>query len=162
MNPRWTLTALLLLLFSANLCSQSQYTSLSLEDLNGNRHQLGEYLKSGPVYLSFWALWCDPCKQELHALKALAARLKDKPVTFIAINTDTPKSLAKVKGYVRSQDIPFPVAVDPNGIVFQALSGQNLPYSLLFDKNGTISATHSGYLPGDDRAIEKEILDLLK
>jgi len=72
-----------------------------------------------------------------------------------------PKSLAKVKAYVKSQSYPFTVVLDPNMQVFQAFDGQNLPFAVLIDKTGKVVSTRSGYLPGDEKEIAEDILKLI-
>jgi thiol-disulfide isomerase/thioredoxin len=135
---------------------------MSLDELDGSVSKMSDYLRTGPVYLSFWALWCEPCKQELRALKAIAKAHEDQPITIIAVNQDSPKSVHEVKAYVRSRGITFPVVLDPNKQVFQAFNGQNLPFSVLIDAKGKVVKTRTGYLPGDEKQIEQDILRLLR
>lgn len=144
-------------------CAQSgPIADMSLDELDGSVSKMSDYLQTGPVYLSFWALWCEPCKQELRALKTIAKSHEDKPFTVIAVNQDSPKSVHEVKAYVRSRGITFPVILDPNKQVFQAFNGQNIPFSVLIDKNGKVVKTRIGYLPGDEKEIEAEILGLVR
>ncbi|MGA9117366.1 MAG: TlpA disulfide reductase family protein [Bacteroidota bacterium] len=131
---------------------------LKLEELDGKRSAISDYLEKGPVYLSFWALWCEPCKQELRALKKFVRENTGRGFTVIAVNQDSPRSLAKVKAYVRSQDYPFPVVLDPNGQLLQAFNGQNLPFSVLLDTTGRVVGTRTGYLAGDEAEIGADIL----
>lgn len=135
---------------------------IKLESIDGRTSTLGEYLRRGPVYLNFWALWCDPCKQELRALKPIVKELADEPFTFLAINIDSPKSLAKVRAYVRSQEYPFSVILDPNQQIFHSFNGQHLPFAILIDANGNVIKTRTGYLAGDEKDIKKDILKLLQ
>jgi len=95
-------------------------------------------------------------------LKTIAKSHEDKPFTVIAVNQDSPKSVHEVKAYVRSRGITFPVILDPNKQVFQAFNGQNIPFSVLIDKNGKVVKTRIGYLPGDEKEIEAEILGLVR
>jgi len=139
----------------------SSVTNLVLDELDGTTTKLSDYLRNGPVHITFWALWCVPCKEELRALKSFAKEHADDPFTILAVNQDSPKSLAKVKAYVKSQGYPFPVILDPNTQLFQALNGQNLPFSVLIDKSGKIVATRTGYLPGDEKEIQRDILKLI-
>lgn len=131
---------------------------LPLEELDGSASSLGVYLRQGPVYVTFWATWCEPCKQELRALKGIAAAHADKAFTILAVNQDAPKTMAKVKAYVKSQNYPFPVIRDPNAQVLQAFNGQTLPFSVLLDAKGNVLKTRTGYLPGDEKDIEQDIL----
>ena len=157
----WLIVVLVTLMASSVSAQGSSITSLTLEELDGSTTKLSEYLRNGSVYVSFWALWCEPCKQELRALKSFAKEHADDPFTVLAVNQDSPKSLAKVKAYVKSQGYPFPVILDPNTQVFQAFNGQNLPFSVLIDKSGKIVSTRTGYLPGDEKEIQKDILKLI-
>ena len=136
-------------------------SNLSLEQLDGSSAKLSKFLEKGPVYITFWALWCEQCKLELRALKGFAKEHENDSLAIIAVNQDSPKSIAKVKAYVKSQGYPFSVALDPNSQLFQAFNGQNLPFSVLLDKSGKVVSTRTGYYPGDEKAIESEILKLV-
>jgi len=152
-----------LFVFSCSALAQRPSTpDITMDEIDGTVSRLSEYLRTGPVYLSFWALWCEPCKQELRALKNLYKDGEEKPFTILAINLDSPKSIAKVKAYAKSQSFPFPVILDPNQQVFQNFNGQNLPFAVLMDKNGSTLITRTGYYPGDEVQIEKEIMKAVR
>ena len=151
-----------LFLVSIAAAQKSSAPDITLDELDGSVSKLSQYNRLGPVYLSFWALWCEPCKQELRALKNLYKDGEEKPFTILAINLDSPKSLAKVKAYAKSQGYPFPVVLDPNSQIFQSFNGQNLPFAVLLDKTGKTVTTRTGYYPGDEAEIEKEILKLVR
>jgi thiol-disulfide isomerase/thioredoxin len=136
--------------------------SIRLDELDGSVTTMGEYLHSGPVYATFWALWCGPCKEELRALQAIVKKHPDKSFTILAVNQDTPKSVHEVKAYCRSRGYTFPTILDPNKQVFQAFNGQNLPFAVLIDTTGKVVKTRIGYLPGDEKEIEAEILGLIR
>ena len=149
----------IVLLFPGTLASQSKtIRDLPLDGLDGSVSKISDYLRQGPVYVTFWALWCEPCKQELRALKGVTERNKEEAFTILAVNQDSPKSLAKVKAYVSSQGYTFPVILDPNTQIFQAFLGQALPFSVLLGKDGRVISTRTGYLPGDEKEIERDIL----
>jgi thioredoxin-related protein len=46
--------------------------------------------------------------------------------------------------------------------VFQAFNGQNIPFSVLIDKDGKVVKRRIGYLPGDEKEIEADILRLFR
>ena len=140
------------------LAQSAATTNIVLDELDGSTSTLSEYLQKGPVLVSFWALWCAPCLQELRALKGVAERNKEEAFTILAVNQDSPKSIAKVKAYVSSQGYAFPVILDPNAQILQAFNGRVLPFSVLLDTNGRLVRTRTGYLPGDEKEIEQEIL----
>lgn len=153
--------AVFLILFTVGEPSLGQQVAslkIRLEHLDGSTSMLADHLKDGPVYLTFWATWCEPCKLELRALNAIRAAHPDRRFSILAVNQDTPRGLAKVRAYIRSQDYRFPVILDPNGRIFQDFNGQNIPFSVLIAPDGKILSTRTGYLPGDEQAIEKELL----
>lgn len=129
--------------------------------LNGETVVLSDYLKNGPVYLTFWATWCEPCKAELKVLKPLGEKFRERGLTIVTVNTDDPKTSARVKAYVRSQKYTFPILLDPDGRIFKLMNGTQVPYALLIDRNGTIVSRRTGYLAGDERILEKEFETLL-
>ena len=97
----------------------------------------------------------------MRVLKKLYEKYKDKGFMILGINQDSPKSVSKVRSYISSQKINFPVALDPNNQYLQKLNGQSIPYSLLFNGEGEIVYKSVGYLPGDEIKLEKEIQKLL-
>jgi thiol-disulfide isomerase/thioredoxin len=136
-------------------------TGLKLDRLDGSAETLSSYVQKGPVYVNFWALWCEPCKQELRAMKTLVNELPGDSFTLLAINLDSPKSLAKVRAFVRSQDYPFPIFLDSNEQLFRSFNGQFLPFALLIDRQGNVISTRTSFLPGDEKEIKEEILRVI-
>jgi thiol-disulfide isomerase/thioredoxin len=137
-------------------------TTIALDELDGSTSDLSGYLKKGPVYVTFWALWCVPCLQELRAMNGVAERNAKEPFTILAVNEDSPKSLAKVKAYVSSQGYAFPVILDPNAQLLQIFNGQVLPFSVLLGRDGKVVNTRTGYLQGDEKQIEEDILKAVR
>jgi len=151
-----------LVLLSTTLYAQSKsLPDFTLESIEGERISLYNLLKTGPVYINFWALWCVPCRSELKVLQSIYEQFKDKSITILAINIDTPRSSSKVKSFISSQKYSFPVLLDPNSEVFQKFGGTSLPFSILVDKNGKIVKTRNSFVPGDEKEIIKDIENVI-
>ena len=112
--------------------------------------------------LSFWATWCKPCLEEMVEFNKIYEQYKDKGFSLLAISTDTEKSVAKVKPYIKSKGYNFPVLLDTNSEAARKFYAQQMPYTVLLDKNGNIVYTHLGYMKGDEQKVEKLITDLLE
>jgi peroxiredoxin len=154
--------ALIIILLTLNLPAVGQSAAkVTVATLDGGELALGSVARKGPILLTFWALWCSPCKQELRALQTLYEKYASKGFTVVAINQDTPRSVAKVRSYVASQSFTFPVALDPNGQLLQKFNGQAIPYSLFIDSTGAVVHSSVGYLPGDEARIEERLLSML-
>src|SRR5579871_5431229 len=67
--------------------------NFSVTDVNGDETNFKNFLGKGPLLVNFWALWCEPCKQEMKAFIGLADKLKEKGVSMVSINTDQIRSL---------------------------------------------------------------------
>jgi cytochrome c biogenesis protein CcmG/thiol:disulfide interchange protein DsbE len=149
-------------LFLPSLAFSQSYFEVKGSDLDGNNVQLSELLQKGPVLVSFWALWCAPCKEEMKEMQKIYEKYMDQGFTYLAINQDNQKSLAKVKSYINAQGYTFPVVLDPEKEFFEAYNGTGMPYSLLIDQDKNVVAKHTGYLTGDHIKLEKEIVSELK
>ncbi len=132
---------------------------IELKLLNGKKTSIHKLLKDGPMIIDFWATWCEPCKKQMYHLNKFHKHFKDAGFKVLTINTDTPKSMGKVKSYVRSKKFEFMVAVDPNNQVMRKLRVKLMPTTILVDKDGNILYRHQGYLPGDEVNILAHITE---
>ena len=96
------------------LSAQDRVPNLRLKMLNGKYAKLYDFLKDGPMIIDFWATWCEPCKKQMRYLDLFHNHFKELGFKVLTVNTDTPKSMSKVKPYVRTKGFEFNVAVDPN------------------------------------------------
>ncbi|MFQ6606797.1 MAG: TlpA disulfide reductase family protein [Fidelibacterota bacterium] len=162
-RSKFTVGILLILsLLSANFGEEAKIPDLTLKLLDGSQVKLSSFVEEGLVLIDFWATWCAPCKKEMVFLERIYQTYKDQGVTVLAINQDTPKSLSKVKSYIRSRKYSFVVALDPNQQIAQQLNAIVLPTTLLVDQNYHIVWRHQGYIPGDEKEIEKQINQYLQ
>ncbi len=144
------------------LIGAQNVTQLELDDVNGDTFILEENLDHDAVVISFWATWCLPCKKEHPALQQVKEDFPDNDVLIIAISIDSPRSLAKVKNYVKSHKYDFSWLLDPSGEMAQEMLVNEVPYTMLVNKEGKVVFTHSGYRKGDEAELKKEIRKLLK
>ncbi len=137
--------------FSINL-EKVDGGTFSFEDIRGKKH----------LVAAFWATWCEPCKQELKKLAEIYPDFSDS-VEFVGISTDTEELIDKVNEFAVEAALPFPVLVDPSGNTVGSIipGGDSVPYMVVVDKDGTVVSRHSGYTPGDEAALRKELEELL-
>ena len=157
---RTILFLLFLSILSVNILAQNNI-EFSIETIDNNNLQFSDLNKKGPVLVSFWALWCKPCRAEMRHLESIFDKYKEHGLTILGINQDTPRSLAKVKSYISTHNITFPIALDPNTEIFQQFNGQSIPLSILYNKKGEVVYKHVGYLPGDEIELEEKIRTVL-
>lgn len=79
---------------------------------------------------------------------------------IVAISTDDTRTTQKVKSLVNGNDWPYEVLLDPNGDMKRAMAFQLIPHTILVDAEGKIAYVHSGYVEGDEYALEEEVRGL--
>ena len=136
--------------------------NFKLINLDGKYVELNKETGNGPILLSFWATWCKPCLEEMAEYNKIYDQYRDKSFILLAISTDTEKSIAKVKPYIKSKGYEFMVLLDTNNEVARKYYAQQMPYTILIDKNGNIVYSHLGYMKGDEQKVEKLISELLE
>jgi len=156
------LPGLMVLLSGQILISAEQKgPNFILEDLDGKKVELEKILGEGPILISFWATWCKPCVKELDQIQKVYEELKEKKFQIIAIDEDGPRTLSKVKSFVKGRGWKFPVLLDKNKKVYRKYQVIGLPYSLILDDRGIIRFSHTTYRPGDEKIIRKKILEII-
>ena len=132
----------------------------TLEDIDGNTVCLDSLLADGPVFMSFWALWCKMCIKELDALKPYYDEFDSLGVHMLAISVDRARSVPKVKPFALSHKWKYVVVLDPDDILRDLYHVQAMPSSFIINKDKEIVFTHMGYKPGDEAIIVETIRDM--
>jgi thiol-disulfide isomerase/thioredoxin len=99
-----------------------------------------------PMVVNFWASYCTPCITEMPELeKSYVAN--GSRVDYLGIDVvDAP---AQGLERIEQTGITYPVGRDPQGSIFAAYGGNNLPRTALLDAEGTIVAVHAGELDAE-------------
>jgi len=104
---------------------------------------------------------CEPCKKEMKFLNEFHRKYSEYDFKVISINMDSPRSMSKVKKYVKSSKYEFDVLVDPRMSLFKKMGGSIMPFVVVVDNKGVVTNKHIGYNLGDEVALEEEIKVLI-
>lgn len=131
----------------------------SLPTLGGNETvSLSDY--SGEVvYLTFWASWCVPCRQEMPYLAQLWERHYENGFRVIAINVD--EDLQAARDFAAEQDVPFPLVRDEGRVLSKQYKVPGFPTHYLVDRRGRIRYSGLGFNLKDVAAVSQEVETLL-
>jgi peroxiredoxin len=122
--------------------------SVSLQDYRGQ-----------VLYLTFWASWCLPCRQEMPYLAQLLERHAGQGFEVLAINVDQDIELARA--FVEEYGVTFPVLYDPERSVAPAYRVPGYPTHFVVDRRGRIRYTSIGFDLNDVRAVSGEVATLI-
>lgn len=125
------------------------YADLAFRDKAGKARTIADF-KGKMLLVNFWASWCVPCREEMPALNALAARYNDQDFEVLPINLDIGDSgLEKAQAFLDQGQWPkLPLYADPTFKAFDRLKTEGvamgLPASVLIDADGCEVAVLQG------------------
>ena len=114
----------------------------TLANLDGSKASLSSF-KGKVVFLSFWATWCGPCKQELPSIEALYQKLSSRGLVVLAV--DLAEEKGKVAQFVKENNLTFPILLDGNASVGSAWGASSIPTNYLLDRSGRVIARIVGF-----------------
>ncbi len=87
--------------------------------------------------VELWATWCGPCRATAPHLAEMSAEFKDKGVVIVGL---TLEDEAKVRPFVESLKIPYPIAMDPEKSTAETWMKDvdGIPHALIVATNGVI------------------------
>lgn len=104
--------------------SVSAAAAVTLTTFAGERFRLGDHAE-GPVFVYFWASWCEPCKAEAQLIQRLAPEYVAQGHTFVGVNIWDGE--ADARAFVQRYGLTFPVVRDADGAFYLALGVERLP-----------------------------------
>jgi peroxiredoxin len=109
--------------------------------VNGKAVRLRD-LEGKVVFVNIWATWCPPCRQEMPSMVTFYEMFKDEGVTILGVSEDHDPEV--VKAFVKKYQIPFPVLLDRDKIVFKLYRATGVPETHLINERGVIEASWIG------------------
>ena len=103
-----------------------------------------------PVWINFWATWCDDCKLEMPQMQRIYSRYKASGLALLGI--DVQESAAAVNAYTRSGGFDWTFLLDPNGSVVDRYFVEGVPTHVFVGPDGTARAIHSGAITQSEMA----------
>ena len=117
--------------------------AVAVRDLDGKTVDLGQYLGKEPLFLEWWATWCEQCDVLLPRVRAARAELGDR-VRFFGINVAVNQSPDRVRRYIESTDVPFRTLYDAEGASTRAYAAPTTSYVVIVDRAGRVAYTGTG------------------
>jgi len=119
-----------------------------LDYVGGHRTSTTE-LRGQVVVAEIWTFECINCRRTLPAMKALSTRYRGTDVRIVSIHTpelEKERDPGEVAKAVAREEITWPVALDPDGVAWEALGNRYWPCLYLLDRDGKVVYRHIGEL----------------
>lgn len=125
---------------------------VTVNDLDGRPVDLGQYIGKKPVFLEFWATWCELCEELLPQIRAAQAAYGSK-VEFIGVNVTVNQSPERVRKYLESHKPGFRTLYDTEGTSIRAYQVPATSYVVIVDRAGKVAYTGSGGTQDFERVL---------
>lgn len=133
--------------------------------LNGKRIALQEYLEqkgTKALVLSFFATWCQPCKEDLKYLQKIQDQYGAYGFRVLAILTPDSFREDWVPEFMQNLKVGLPVIFDEDGVIARRYGVFELPYNFLIDKEGILQGRYLGYNESVKHDFESRLRKLLQ
>jgi len=117
--------------------------AVSVEDLDGNPVDLGQWIGKQPVVLQFWATWCPVCEALTPKVGAARAQHGDA-VAFLLVAVGVNQSPRSVRRYLEKHPDLGRVVWDAKGRAVRAFEAPGTSYVVALDKSGKVVYTGFG------------------
>ena len=114
---------------------------MQVVDAPGLKAQL-EAKRGRPVFVNFWASWCEPCIAEFPELVRAAGEWRPRGISFVSVSADEASDLTPVERTLERFGAPFDsilVATGDIDALIRQVDGEwtgALPASFLYDASG--------------------------
>jgi|SRR5215213_447655 len=132
----------------------------ALPALDGGSIKLSDY-RGKVLVLDFWAVWCPPCREEVPQLARIAAENRPRGVEVVGLHIDdngrsTP---ADIRKFIGQYGINYRVGIAGNDVFTSYLGNDDdqIPQTLVFDRDGHLILHLSGYSSTDARLLDEAV-----
>jgi len=131
----------------------------ALHAVAGSNVRLSEH-RGDVVVLSFWSSRCSPCRTQLASLDKSLATYRSAGLQMYGINVDDDqtRALEFARG---GQAVSFALLLDPEKAVSRRYEVDNLPMTLLIDRNGIVRYVLRDYSAKSEDLYLRELRSLL-
>jgi peroxiredoxin len=121
----------------------SRAPAVQVHDLDGRPVDLGRYLGKQPVFLEWWATWCENCEALLPRVRAARAAVGDR-VAFFGINVAVNQTPERVCRFLEKTEVPYRTLYDDEGVSTRAYGAPATSYVVIVDRAGRVAYTGLG------------------
>src|SRR3990167_4440094 len=119
-----------------------------------------EEQKGYVVVVGFWASWCRSCPIQLKALEAVHQKYKVMGVKVWAVTLD--EDFEAARHHAQKNGLNFTLLQDGEVRVSERYDLDDLPATLVVDRNGKLRLMTEGFNPGDETRLDQFLETLVR
>ena len=124
----------------------------------GDNVRLSEH-RGEVVVLNFWSSRCSPCRTQLAALNRSFATYRSAGLSIYAVGVDDDP--VQARDFARTARVDFALLLDPAKGVSRSYQVDNLPMTVLIDRNGTVRYVLRDYSDASSTLYLQQLRTLL-
>ena len=124
----------------------------------GDNVRLSEH-RGEVVVLSFWSSHCSSCRTQLAALNRSLATYRSAGLTVYGVGVDDDP--VQSREFARTAGVAFALLLDPTKAVSRSYQVDNLPMTVLIDRNGTVRYALRDYSAASSTLYLQQLRTLL-
>jgi peroxiredoxin len=101
-------------------------------------------LRGRPVWLNFWASWCEGCREEMPLIQQNYDAHKGDNLAVIGVNVQ--ESGTAVREFTRDRAFNWTFLLDSDGAVTDRYFVNGLPFHVFIARDGRVAAIHPGVI----------------
>jgi peroxiredoxin len=161
----WLCTLGLTLAAAVGSATEAPYTLLgheapdfALHAAAGDNVRLSEH-RGEVVVLSFWSSRCSSCRTQLAALNRSFATYRSAGLSIYGVGVDDDPQQSRE--FARTAGVGFALLLDPAKSVSRSYQVDNLPMTVLIDRNGTVRYALRDYSAASSALYLQQLRTLL-
>lgn len=144
-------SACLILLLAVPLPAPAGAQGLMLEDIHGQRQDMGDYIGNGRwVIVNVWSPTCSFCVQELPHVERLNARHRDDNVVVLGVTLDYPSfgygRMDVIRDFLSRHPLEYPIFLADLDSASELIGNRlvGIPLTAIFHPDGRVLARWPG------------------
>jgi thiol-disulfide isomerase/thioredoxin len=140
MISKHILTSVLLLigLITATLVRAEQNLfEVPLQTLTEDTVTIEQYVGKKPIYIKFWASWCQDCLKQMPHLQHVYEKYNEE-IAVVSVNLGVNETQQAISNVLNEYSLTAPTVIDTTGKLAQGLGLVGTPYHVLLDIDGNI------------------------
>ncbi len=127
-----------------------------VQGLDGQHLQLGDF-RGRPVWISFWATWCPPCRAENPDIEEVYQKKREEGLVILALSIG--EDAGTVKDYVERTGLTYTIGLDQGTEVAATYRIVGIPTHYFVDRDGILRDWRVGSM--SKKTMEEKVEEIL-